>query len=69
VLPWQTNRNEDNRFLKKPAEIIKKSEYSAEELVERLVIFIGRKNISLTIGASDELNDLLVYCFACGAKH
>ena len=56
-------------FIKNPAEIIKNSEYSAEELVERLVIFIGKKNISLTVGASEELYDLLVYCFACGAKH
>ena len=56
-------------YFKKPASNIGTEEFTAKALQERLVTFIGRKNISMTVGSSEELYDLLVYAFACGAKH
>lgn len=56
-------------FFKAPASNTGTDELTAKALQERLVTFIGRKNISMTVGASDELYDLLVYAFACGVKN
>ena len=43
--------------------------FTAKALQEKLVTFIGRKNISMTVGSSDEIYELLAYAFACGAMH
>ena len=56
-------------YFTQPASNTGTENFSAQALYERLITFIGRKNISMTIGASDELYELLVYAFACGAKH
>ena len=58
-----------SEYFKQPASSTGSEVLSTQALLERLVTFIGRKNISMTVGASDEFYELLVYAFACGAKH
>ena len=58
-----------SEYFKHPASQTGTESLSAKALLERLVTFTGRKSISITVAASDELYELLVYAFACGAKH
>ena len=58
-----------SKFFKDPASSTGSENFSTQSLLERLITFIGRKNISMTVGASDEFYELLAFAFACGAKH
>ena len=39
---------------------------SIEDLITQLIVFIGKRNLSLECGASDDLYKLLTYCIAFG---
>ena len=57
-------------FFKHPDQIINEEiEYSEESLLRKLIVFIARKNLSMRVGISDEMYDLLQYAFCSGSSH
>ena len=45
-----------------------KIDFSEEGLRQRLAILLGKRNISLDTGASDEFYDFIIYCISYGAS-
>ena len=54
-------------YFKKAEDASPNVRFTSEAIVDKTAVFLGQKNISLQIGASPELRDLLCYCFASGA--
>jgi hypothetical protein len=59
----------DNFFKNPVSQISDESRFSEDVIMKKLVLFGGRKNISIPTLASDELYHLMTYCFAAGARH
>ena len=44
-------------------------QYSSAALNRKLIIFIARKNLSMKVGTSNEMYDLIKFAFCCGCAH
>ena len=53
-------------FFEKDSQQKNEDKFSEEGLKQRLAILIGKKNLSIYVGASDEMYDFIIYCISYG---
>ena len=64
-VPKQKNDRKIDIYLEKPKKT-SFEDYNSESLTEQIAIFIAKSNLSMKVGTSDDMYNLLKYAFICG---